>query len=157
MIIKILSKQRIYAFLLSLGASILLFRTVQMLFFENALNILVLWVSVLLIAECLIDFACLVSSIRWLISNDELKASIPLRLGATTTILHAIRVLIYVLGRTVPWINFDVKPEQRALYITNWFWVYFAAILSILGVVGVIVIWKLRQRTKKQNILSKNV
>ena len=88
------------------------------------------------------------SSVFWWISNNEAKASIPLRLGATAAILHAVRVLIFVLGRFGPWIDFDVRPEHRALHYTRWSWpgVYFAAILTVLGVIGVLVIWTLRRR-----------
>jgi len=142
------SKQRIYAFLLILGASILLFRTLRLLFFEQGLEILVLWVIILTILESIIDSCCIIGSLRWLISNDALKATFPLRLGAVAAILHAIRVLIYVLGRTGPWVNFDVKPIYRSSYSFDWFWVWFAAILSVLGVIGVIVIWRLRRRSK---------
>ena len=138
-----LSKQRLYAFLLTLGASILLFRTMRMMLIEGAFEILVTWVVGLLIAEFLIDLACVIGSIRWFILNDRTKATIPLRLGAAATILHAIRVLIYVLGRTGPWINFDVKPQYHESYTFEWFWIYFATILSILGVLGVIVIWQI--------------
>jgi hypothetical protein len=49
-------------------------------------------------------------------------------LGAAAAILHAIRVLIYMLGRTGPWVNFDEKPGHRDSYTFEWFWVYFAAI-----------------------------
>ena len=123
-------KQRIYAFLLSVGAGFLLFRTFHMMFVVHAFELLVPWVSVLLVAECIVDLACLVGSIRWAVTNDEHNAGLPLRLCVAVIILHAIRVLIYVLGRTGPWINFDVKPVHHASYITNWFWVYFAGILS---------------------------
>lgn len=143
-----ISKQRIYAFLLILGASILLFRTLRMMFFEKAFEILVLWVIILLIVEFLIDISCIISSLRWLISNDARKATFPLQLGAAAAIFHAIRVLIYVLGRTGPWKNFDVKPIYHSSYSFEWFWVWFAAILSVLGVIGVIVIWRLRRRAK---------
>ncbi len=145
-----LSRQRLYASLLILGACILLFRSVMMLS-DGALDVLVLWVSVLLIAEFLIDLGWLSSSIFWWISNDENKASIPLRLAATAIIVHAMRVLIFVLGRVGPWIDFDVRPEHRALHDTRWSWsgVYFAAILSVLGVIGVLIIWTLRRRAKR--------
>lgn len=143
-----ISKQRIYAFLLILGASILLFRTLRMMFFEKAFEILVLWVIILLMVEFLIDISCIISSLRWLISNDARKATFPLQLGAAAAIFHAIRVLIYVLGRTGPWKNFDVKPIYHSSYSFEWFWVWFAAILSVLGVIGVIVIWRLRRRAK---------
>jgi len=142
------SRQRTYAFLLALGASILFFITLRLMFFEQGLEILVLWVIILTILESIIDFSCIIGSIRWLISNDAPKATFALQLGAAAAILHAIRVLIYVLGRTGPWVNFDVNPIYRSSYSFDWFWVWFAAILAVLGVVGVIVIWRLRRRSK---------
>jgi len=143
-----ISKQRTYAFLLILGASFLLFRTLRLMFFEQGLEILVLWVIILTIVESITDFSCIIGSLRWLISNDALKATFALRLGAAAAIWHAIRVLIYVLGRTGPWVNFDVKQIYHSSYSFDWFWAWFAAILAALGVVGVIVIWKLRRRSK---------
>jgi hypothetical protein len=115
------SKHRIYASLLVLGSGILLFRTIRMLS-QGALEVLVLWVSILLIAELLIDLGCLLSAVRWWITNDKRNERISLRLGAIATILHAVRVLIFVLGRVGPWIDFDVRPEQRVLQYTRWSW-----------------------------------
>jgi hypothetical protein len=126
-----------------LGASIIIFRTIRMMAVEQAFDILVPWVIALLIAEFLIDLSCFLSSARWMISNKLEYARLPLRLGAAAAILHAIRVLVYVLGRTGPWVNFDVKPEYHAEYTFEWFWVYFAAILAFLGVAGVIIIWRI--------------
>jgi len=149
-----ISKQRLFASLLALGASILLIHTMTMLV-QGSLNVLVLWVAILLIAEFLLDLSCLVGSIYWWIQNDRNKARIPLRIGAAAAILHAGRVLIFVLGRIGPWINFDVRPEQRLVHNTRWTWtgVYLAAILSILGIIGVIVIWVLiRQAKRKEKI-----
>lgn len=137
------AKQRIYAFLMILGAGILLFRTIRMMLVENALEILVPWVNLLLIAEFIVDLSCLLSAIKWFISKNLKNAILPLRLAAIATILHAIRVLIYIMGRAGPWVNFDVKPEYHVQYTFEWFWVYFAGILSILGIVGVVVIWRL--------------
>jgi hypothetical protein len=143
-----ISRQRIYALLLIIGASFLLFRILRLLFFEQGLEILVLWVIVLTIFESAIDISCIVGSLRWFISNDESKATFALRLGAAAAIFHAIRVLIHVLARTGPWFNFDVKPEYHSSYSFEWFWVWFAAILSVVGVIGVIVIWRFRRRSK---------
>ena len=112
------SKQRIYAFLLTLGASILAWRTLQLMFVERGLETLVLWVILLTIVESIIDFFCIIGSLRWLISNDALKATLPLQLGAIAAVLHAIRVLIYVLGRMSLLLNFDVKPIYRSSYST---------------------------------------
>jgi hypothetical protein len=145
-----ISRQRIYASLLSLGACVLLFRTFRMMFVENAFDILVSWVFSLLILESVIDLSCLITAMIWGITGDERRAALPLRLGAAAAILHALRVLIYVLGRTGPWVNFDVKPEHHSSYITNWFWVYFAATLSVLGVAGVFIIWRIRRRIMRR-------
>ncbi|MFC2026783.1 hypothetical protein ACFLUX_02280 [Chloroflexota bacterium] len=143
-----ISRQRIYAFLLIFGASFLLFLTLRLIFFEQGLEYLVLWVIILTIVEFIIDSSCIIGSLRWFISNDTKKATLPLQFGAAAAILHAIRVLIYVLGRTGPWVNFDVKPIYRSSYSFEWFWVWFAAILAVLGVIGVIVIWILRRQAK---------
>lgn len=117
----------------------------------GSLDILVLWVSVLLIAELLIDAGCLFASIKWWIANDPVKSHLALKLGASAAILHAIRVLVFVLGRTGPWIDFDVRSEQRAIHYTRWNWtgVYFAAIMSALGLLGALIIWKLRRRKRQ--------
>jgi hypothetical protein len=146
-----LSKQRIYASLLILGACILLFRTIVMVS-QGYLAILIFWVSALLIAEMLVDAACLATSIRWWIADDKKYDSIPLRFGAAVAILHAIRVLVFILGRIGPWIDFDVRPVHRALHHTRWspWQLYFAGILSVLGVIGVIVIWTCRRRAKNR-------
>ncbi len=144
-----ISRQRIYASLLALGACILLFRTITMI--SHSLNILALWVSILLFIEMLIDVSCLLSTIPWWISRERAKARIPLRLGAAAALFHALRVMVFVLGRVGPCINFDVRPEHMASHAETWTWagVWFAAIMSVLGVIGVIVIWILIRRAKK--------
>jgi hypothetical protein len=143
-------RQRVYATLLALGASILTYRTVTMIS-QGALNILALWVSILLFIEMLIDIACFLTTIPWWISKDRSRAITPLRLGAAAALFHAFRVLVFVLGRAGPWKNFDVRPEQIEAHTNTWTWagVYFAAIMSILGVTGVIIIWMLIRRANK--------
>jgi hypothetical protein len=39
-------------------------------------------------------------------------------------------------------LNFDVRPERRVVIGDqgSWFWVIFASVLSILGLIGVLVI-----------------
>jgi hypothetical protein len=123
-----------------------------MMLSQGDLVILIAWASALLIAEMLVDAACLMNSIRWWIADDKNYDSLPLRLGAAAAIVHAFRVLIFVLGRIGPWIDFDVRPVHRALHYTRWNMgqVYFAAIISILGLIGVLIIWTLRRRLKIQ-------
>ena len=144
-------KQRLYAALVALGASILLYRTIMMLF-QGAVGVLVFWVSVLLIAEFLLDLGCLITSVIWLVKNDKSKARIPLRLVSIAILLHAVRVLIFVLGRVGPWIDFDLRPEQRELHYTRWTMneVYVAAILTAMGIIGVLIIWFILRHKKKQ-------
>ena len=144
------SKQRIYASLLFFGACILLFRTITMVAHGN-LRILVLWASILLIAELLVDLGCAVFSVVWWIHNDSRKDRIPLRFGAAAALLHAFRVLVFVIGRIGPWINFDLRPEHHALHDTrlNMGEVYFASIMSILGIIGVVFVWLYRRRMRK--------
>jgi hypothetical protein len=146
------SSLRLYASLLALGASVLLARTVVMLA-QGAMKVLVPWVSSLLLAECLLDITTLVGSVWWWVRDEADRERFALRAGAAATILHAVRVLIFVLGRAGPWVDFDVRPEQRALHAESWSWgqVYFAAVLSALGVIGVVVIWMWRRRRNKLN------
>lgn len=144
-------RQRTYAFLLGLGACVLLFRTLAMLW-GGALGVLMPWVSALLLLELLVDVAVLIWSVRWWLKASADFDSIPLRLGAVAAILHAFRVLIFALGRVEPLLNFDVRPEHWAEHGERWSWaqVYFASTLSVLGVLGVPVIWWLRRRSTKQ-------
>lgn len=140
-------RQRLYASLVGLGICTLLFRTVVMLT-DGSLTVLATWVSALLVAECVLDVTTFLASVRWWITGAERHARLPLRAAAAAIILHAIRVLIFVMGRTGPWIDFDVRPEHRALHPERWSWasVYFAAILSVLGVLAVLIIWTYRRR-----------
>jgi hypothetical protein len=147
-------RQRLWATLLMLGAGVLIFRCVHLLA-NGGMMILTWWVIVMTFTELLIDIACLVSALRWWLVNDRRQDRIPLRLGAAAAILHAIRVLVFVLGRTSAFLNFDVRPEYHSSHSErwSWFWVYFAASLSILGILGVLIIWQVRRFVRnKQKI-----
>jgi len=150
-----MTKQRIYALLLILGSSFLLYRTIALLF-DGILMWATWWVSVLLFVEFLFDLGCVVGSTWWFITNDPSKDNLPLRLGTAVAFFHAFRVLIFALGRTGPWINFDVKPEFYAFYSERWNWgeVYFASVMSILGIIGVIIIWRIRVHNRKKRKLT---
>lgn len=146
-----MKKQKLYATLLILGASILLFRTIRLLTFENGWNILENWVIVLTFVEMAIDTLCIIYSFNWLFGNSKRAKLISLRFGAAAAGFHAFRVLIYVLGRTDTLLNFDVKPQFRPTYSVDMFWVYFAAVLSVLGIIGVIIIWIAIKRTNRKS------
>lgn len=144
-----MNRQKIYASLLILGACILIFRALRLLTYENGWIILASWVVALTLMEMAIDALCVIFSFRWLFTNSELSKTRSLRWGAAAALSHALRVLVYVLGRTEAFLNFDVKPPFRPSHSVDLFWVYFAATGSVLGVVGVIVIWMLiKKRTQ---------
>lgn len=144
-----MNKRKLYSSLLIFGASILLFRTIRLLTIEEGWNILANWVIILTFMEMAIDTLCIIFSFHWLFRDSRKSKVFSLRFGATAAFFHAFRVLIYVLGRTAPFLNFDVKPQFRLEHTADIFWVYFAAILSVLGIFGVIIIWIFRKRDKK--------
>lgn len=143
-------KTQHYAAFLFLGACILLALSIHMVS-EGALEMLMPWVSLLLMFELAIDLVWLFQAANWWISPDKQKIKKTLNLAAAAIILHAIRVLVFVLGRIGPWIDFDRKPEYRPLQYSEWGWLYFAGIMSVLGVIGVIVVWRIRHHLKKSN------
>ena len=118
---------------------------------QGAAAVLVPWVLGLLVIEMLIDVTALAGAALWWKHGTLPTTRLALRAGAAAALVHAGRVLIFVLGRTGPWIDFDVRPEQRASHAERWTWgeVYFAATLATLGVIGVIVIWQARRRSAR--------
>jgi len=135
-------KEKAPPLLMIFGASILLFRTIRLLYFEDGLIILALWTKILTFIEMIIDLLCVFVSFKWLKESDYRFRSISLWLGSIATIFHALRVLIYILGRFGPWKDFDKDPVYRLQGTTNIFWVLFAGILSVIGVFGVMIIRK---------------
>ena len=91
------NRQRTYATLIGLGICILLFRTIVMMA-DGSLATFVPWASALLVLESLLNTGTLLGSIWWWIAGAETRGSLPLRFAAAAVIVHAVRVLIYVLG-----------------------------------------------------------
>ena len=143
-----MKRQKLYSLLLIFGAGILLFRTLRLLTVENGWEILAVWVLVLTFVEMSIDLLCIFYSFRWFFRGSESLQRMSLRAGAAAALFHAFRVVIYAFGRLGPWVGFDRKPAFRQAGEVDLFWVYFASILSVLGVAAVIIIW-LRIRKKK--------
>ena len=143
-------KQRLYAGLLMLGTFILLLRTLRMVLVEQDFEILVDWVYTLLILEFMLDLGCLLAASRWFVLSKWRYASTALKLGSWLVMLHAFRVLIYVMGRIGPWKNFDVKMEYHHNYTYDGFWVYFAAVFAALGLIGLVVAWRIWRRKKRK-------
>ncbi len=141
-------RQRMYAGLLMLAGGFLLIRTLRMVLVEQPFEILAEWVYALLILEFMLDLGCLLAGSRWFILSKWQYASTALKMGVWSVMVHAMRVLIYVLGRTGPWKNFDIQADYHAGYSFDWFWVYFSAGFAILSLTGVYVVWRLWRRVK---------
>lgn len=132
------------------GAGILFGRTVALVV-GGATAVLRPWVVALTFVEMALDAVTMIGSLRWWVSRSTPHSRLPLRSASAATLLHAARVLVFVLGRTGPWVDLDVRPEQRAGHGERWTWsqVVFAGVLSILGVVGVVVVWRVGRRTAR--------
>jgi hypothetical protein len=139
------TKERFYASLLVMGSAILLYLAIQMVA-DGSLMRLQWWVSMLLIMEMALDLGWMLVAMFWFRNGDPMKDRLPLRLATAAILLHAIRVLIFVLGRTGPRTNFDIRPEYLAIHpeTPGRAMIWFASIMSALGVLGVIIIWRIR-------------
>jgi hypothetical protein len=133
---------------LFLGAGVLLFRTIALLA-GGARRVLQPWVVALTWVEMALDAITMLLAARWWVSGSDRHAAAPSRVGAMATLLHAARVAVFVLGRTGPPFDFDVRPEARADHDQRWNWtqVVVAGVLSGAGVLAVVVIWSTRRRS----------
>ncbi len=132
--------------LLVAGAGVLLYRTIALLAGE-ARAVLKSWVVALTVIEMIVDFVTVLGAVRWWRSRTPRHARLPLRVAAAATLLHSVRVLVFVVGRTGPWVDFDVRREHRADHRERWRWaeVVFAGVMSAFGVIGVVVVWCCRR------------
>lgn len=134
--------------LLIAGACVLLYRTVALLAGE-ARAVLKRWVVALTVIEMIVDVVTVIAAARWWRTRAPAHSRLPMRAGAVATVVHAGRVLVFVLGRTGPLADFDVRPERRADHRERWSWaqVVVAGVLSTLGLIGVVAIWRVRRRS----------
>lgn len=137
---------QVHPALLTGGAGLLLYRTVALLAGGGRI-VLKPWVVALTVVEMVLDVVTTIGSLRWWATRSAERAPLALRAGAATTLVHAARVSIFVLGRTGPWQDFDVRRAHRAGHRQRWTWgqVVFAGVLSALGVVAVLRIWQARR------------
>ena len=137
-----LREQAIAIFLFT-GAGFLLYRTIAMLA-EGALQTLIPWVVALLMLELIVDAIAMIVLLTWAIGGTREQLLAAIRVTAAVVVVHAVRVGIFVLGRTGPWTDFDVQPEARALHAERWTWgeVYFAGTMSAISVIALFIFWR---------------
>ena len=143
------NRARIFAIVLALGACVLLVRPIPMIR-GSALTEQLPWVASLLLLESIMDAAAIVFCIRWWSLPNEQRKRTALCVAAFVTVLHAVRVLIFVLGRTELLRDFEIRPAYRPLSPESWSWgeVYFAATMSLLALLCLLVV-RMRRRTRK--------
>jgi len=144
------SWNRLWATLLAMGAGFLIYRTIWLIG-HDYLAKYTWWVAVLLLAEMLVDIACLISIVRWWIRSDSTPArDLALRLTVAVVVLHALRVAIFVIGCVGPCIAWDLRPEYRAAHASGWTWTGFwiASVAAITSLLAVLVVWLLMRRKR---------
>lgn len=137
---------------LVLGSGFLLARTV-MLMAEGHLRTYTWWAAGLLGLEFFVDAVAAGAGVAWLVTRRPGHATLALRAVAAMILMHAVRVVVFVLGRTGPWVDFDVRPPYRTEYATTWTWfeVWFAGTGAALSVIVLVLVWRLRIRTSKRH------
>lgn len=142
---------RLAAVGLVLGSGFLLARTI-MLMAGGSLGTYSWWAAALLGVESSVDAVVVVAGGAWLVARHSGHATLALRAAAAMILMHAVRVLVFVLGRTGPWVDFDVRPPYRADYATTWSWfeVWFAGTGAALSVILLAVVWRRHVRNAKR-------
>jgi hypothetical protein len=146
------SWNRFWATLLALGAGFLIYRTIWLIA-HGYLVKYTWWVAVLLVAEMLVDIACLFSIIRWWIFSGSMTARrLALRMMVAVVILHALRVAIFVMGCVGPWIAWDLRPEYRVDHASGWTWTGFwiASTGAAASLLAVLAVWLVMRRKRRK-------
>ena len=145
------ARQRVYAGLLVLGTGFLMIRAFMMVA-GDTLDILIPWVGVLLVLELVLDVGAVVAGARWMMSGMRRHSSLALRFGAAAVVVHALRAFLFSLGRMEPWLNFDIRPELRAMYADRWTpeEASVAGIVAALGLLIAAVVWWNRRQSKRK-------
>ena len=142
------NRQRTCATFFGVGIWVLLIRTILMIA-RGSLATFVPWVAALLGLEFLLNVGVFLSAAWWWIGAVQGRETLTLRLTAAAIIVHAVRVAIYVLGRTGPWHDFDVRPIHRTGSAAEWHWVILAAILATLSLLILVIAWRRRRARRR--------
>lgn len=130
------------------GSGFLLARTI-VLMAGGALRLYSGWAAALLAIEFVVDAATVVAGGVWFVTRQAHHRTRALRAVAVMILVHAVRVMVFVLGRTGPWVDFDVRAQRRAEYATTWRWfdVWLAGTGATLSLIVLAVVWRRRRRT----------
>ena len=135
---------------LTAGAVVVLGRAAALLTAESR-RVLKRWVTTLAGIEFGVDLLALFASLRWWRCGSAVGRRPALGVAAVAAVVHAVRVAIFLLGRTPPLKDFDVRPEYRAEHDQRWkpWHLWFAGTLSASSLAVVFAFWRrLRRRTQ---------
>ena len=142
-------RYRRWAWILAFGAAFMFGRTAQMVW-QGSLLVFVPWVGGLLLLELTMNAVTLLATLRWALGPDPRRRRFALRAVAGTVLVHATRVLVFVLGRTGPWVDFDIRPERQSEHAAevSWVSVWFAAGMAITSLVVLVSVWVIARRRR---------
>lgn len=135
------------AVLLAAGAAFMLWRTLDLIS-GRSLVVYVWWAAGLLLLEAAIDLVTFVAAARWFVTSRPNHRRTVLRAAAAVVSVHALRVAVFVLGRTGPWIDFDIRPEERAEYATGWTWTG-VAVAGSMAALSVLILFAACYRVRR--------
>lgn len=140
------------------GSGFLLARTI-MLVAGGSLHTYTWWAAALLGIEFVVDAVAVAAGAAWVVTRRADHATRALRAVAAMILVHAVRVLVFVLGRTGPWVDFDVRAQHRAEYATTWAWfdVWFAGTGAALSVIVLTVVWRRRRRAAQRRQRAQSI
>lgn len=131
------------------GGGFLLGRTIALIA-GGSLTTMVGWAAGLLLVELSIDAAAAAAGVRWLLSGKAEHGATASRVVGVMIAVHAVRVAVYVLGRTGPWVDFDVRPEHRTdpAETRSPAGVWVAGTGAAVSVIALLVVWRCRTRRR---------
>lgn len=140
------SRRRVYAVALLLGGAVLLVRAIT-LFSQGAIARWTPWVGFSLWVETTVIVIALTTLVLWLVDPSDRRTTAALVVTTVLVLVHAFRVAVFALGRTGPWVDFDVRPEFRADHGALWTWgeVWFASGAALVSLVVTMVVWRHRR------------
>ena len=104
----------------------------------------------LLVLELVVNAITLFAALWWTVKQNRGWKRIALGAVAGTVIVHAVRVAVFVLGRTGPRADFDIRSERRAEYAAevSWFSVWFAAAMAVTSVVVLVSVLRMGRKRR---------
>ena len=137
---------RVWPILLMAGGAILVTRA-MVLIGGGSTERFVSWLAFLTWVELALAVAACASAAVWAWRPEPANVTRTLKVAASLTLLHAIRVAVFVVGRIGPFRDFDVRPEWRADHAGTWTWgeVWFAGLAAALSLVVLVAVWRYRR------------